>query len=60
VERRRLGRTDVEVSQVGLGTVTFGREIGEAESFRLMDHARSLPPPSAQPLAPAVAADVAS
>src|SRR5690606_24134073 len=29
------------VSSIGLGCVTFGREIDEANSFAVMDHARS-------------------
>jgi aryl-alcohol dehydrogenase-like predicted oxidoreductase len=39
MERRSLGRSGIEVSRLGLGAVTFGREIGEAESFAIMDHA---------------------
>ncbi|MEM7117677.1 MAG: aldo/keto reductase [Chloroflexota bacterium] len=36
---RRLGTTELEVSSIGLGCVTFGREIDEASSLRVMDHA---------------------
>lgn len=39
---RRLGTTDLEVSSIGLGCVTFGREIDEAASFQVMDHAFEL------------------
>jgi aryl-alcohol dehydrogenase-like predicted oxidoreductase len=40
MEYRKLGGTlPLEASRIGLGCVTFGREIGEAESLRLMDHA---------------------
>jgi aryl-alcohol dehydrogenase-like predicted oxidoreductase len=39
MEQRRVGRSDVFVSRLGLGCVTFGREIDEAESFRLLDQA---------------------
>jgi aryl-alcohol dehydrogenase (NADP+) len=39
MERRALGRTGRTVSAIGLGTVTFGREIDEATSFRVMDYA---------------------
>lgn len=39
MEQRRVGRTDIFVSRLGLGCVTFGREIDEAESFRLLDQA---------------------
>ena len=34
-----LGRTDLSVSAVGLGAVTFGREIDEPTSFAIMDRA---------------------
>jgi aryl-alcohol dehydrogenase-like predicted oxidoreductase len=36
---RLLGKTPIEVSRVGLGCVTFGREIDEQTSFRIMDYA---------------------
>lgn len=36
---RQLGATDLKVSSIGLGCVTFGREIDEATSVGLMDHA---------------------
>lgn len=36
---RDLGKTDLSVSSIGLGCVTFGREIDEANAFLLMDHA---------------------
>ena len=36
---RQLGTTDLKVSSIGLGCVTFGREIDEASSLRVMDHA---------------------
>ncbi len=39
MEYRTLGRTDLRVSSIGLGCVTFGREIDEAASFAVMDHA---------------------
>lgn len=34
-----LGRTGVRVSEICLGTMTFGHEADEAESFRIMDAA---------------------
>jgi aryl-alcohol dehydrogenase-like predicted oxidoreductase len=34
-----LGRTGLEVSSIGLGCVTFGREIDKATSFAVLDHA---------------------
>lgn len=40
MEMRRLGRSDLQVSSIGLGCVTFGREIDEATSFAVMDRAR--------------------
>jgi len=39
VEYRQLGKTDRNVSAIGLGAVTFGREIDEATAFTVMDHA---------------------
>ncbi|MCB0186571.1 MAG: aldo/keto reductase [Caldilineaceae bacterium] len=39
MEYRKLGRTDLHVSSIGMGCVTFGREIDEATSFQVMDHA---------------------
>lgn len=34
-----LGQTDLMVSSIGMGCVTFGREIDRETSFRVMDHA---------------------
>lgn len=39
MECRRLGATGLEVSSVGMGCVTFGREIDEAASFQVLDRA---------------------
>lgn len=39
MEYRTLGRTDLRVSSLGMGCVTFGREIDEATSFAVMDRA---------------------
>lgn len=39
MEHRTLGRTDLRVSSIGMGCVTFGREIDEATSFAVMDRA---------------------
>ena len=39
MERRRLGRSGIVVSEICLGTMTFGSQVDEAESFRIMDHA---------------------
>lgn len=39
MEYRKLGRTDLAVSSIGLGCVTFGREIDEEASFVVMDRA---------------------
>ncbi|WP_285680258.1 aldo/keto reductase [Actinoplanes sp. NBRC 103695] len=37
MDHTRLGATGLEVSRLCLGTMTFGREIGEADSHRLLD-----------------------
>ena len=39
MERRRLGRSGIVVSEICLGTMTFGSQLNEADSFKLMDHA---------------------
>ena len=39
MEYRQLGKTDLKVSSIGLGCVTFSREIDEATSFEVMDRA---------------------
>ena len=39
MEQRALGRSGRAVSAIGLGAVTFGREIDEDTSFRVMDYA---------------------
>jgi 1-deoxyxylulose-5-phosphate synthase len=40
MEYRKFGWTESQVSSIGLGCVTFGREIDEATSFAVMDRAR--------------------
>jgi len=42
LERRQLGKTDLQVSRLGLGSATFGREIDEPTSGRLMSSALDL------------------
>ena len=39
MEYRQLGESELKVSAIGLGAVTFGREINEAAAFTVMDHA---------------------
>jgi aryl-alcohol dehydrogenase-like predicted oxidoreductase len=38
MEYTTLGRTGLQVSRLCLGTMTFGREIDEQDSHRLLDH----------------------
>lgn len=42
MEKQQLGNTDIQVSRLGLGCTTFGREIDEASSCRVMDAALDL------------------
>ncbi|MGO9429078.1 aldo/keto reductase [Rhodoblastus sp.] len=39
MEFRKLGRTDLSVSAICLGTMTFGQQTSEAEAFAQMDYA---------------------
>ena len=39
MERKPLGRTGRTISAIGMGTVTFGREIDEETCYRVMDYA---------------------
>lgn len=39
MEYRQLGTTDLQVSSIGMGCVTFGREIDRDSSFEVLDHA---------------------
>lgn len=39
MEQRPLGRSNIQVSRLGLGCVTFGREVDEDTSFAILDRA---------------------
>ena len=39
MQYQQLGKSDLTVSQVGMGCVTFGREIDERTSLEILDHA---------------------
>jgi aryl-alcohol dehydrogenase-like predicted oxidoreductase len=39
MEKRRLGRSGIVVSEICLGTMTFGSQLDEREAFAVMDHA---------------------
>ena len=35
---RQMGKTGLRVSELCLGTMTFGRETTEEDSFKILDH----------------------
>src|SRR6266511_336613 len=39
MKTKRMGRTGLKVSEICLGTMTFGRQCDEAQSFAIMDTA---------------------
>lgn len=39
MQRTKIGSARVEISRIGLGCVTFGREIDEEQSYRVLDYA---------------------
>ena len=39
MEYRKLGATDIDVSILSLGTMTFGEQSSEMEAFKMMDYA---------------------
>ncbi|MCW7536296.1 aldo/keto reductase [Aquabacterium sp. A7-Y] len=39
MELKTLGRSELKVSPICLGTMTFGEQVGEAAAFELLDHA---------------------
>ena len=41
MEYRRLGNTDINVSVITLGTMTYGEQNTQAEAFEQMDYALS-------------------
>lgn len=39
MQKGPLGKTSIQISRIGLGCATFGREIDEATAFQIMDYA---------------------
>jgi aryl-alcohol dehydrogenase-like predicted oxidoreductase len=39
MQRRRIGKTGLRVSEICLGTMTFGSQADEATSLRILDQA---------------------
>ena len=39
MEKVRLGRSDLRVTPICLGTMTFGEQVSEADAFAIMDRA---------------------
>jgi aryl-alcohol dehydrogenase-like predicted oxidoreductase len=39
MEKSTIAAGGVEIPRIGLGCVTFGREVDEKQSFRMMDYA---------------------
>ncbi len=39
MKKNRLGRTDIQVSEIGLGTMTFGEQNSEADAHAQLDMA---------------------
>ena len=37
MEFRTLGKTDLKVSRLSIGTMTFGSQVSEADAIRMMD-----------------------
>ena len=39
MQTRKLGNTDIDVSLIGLGTMTWGEQNSEQEAFEQLDYA---------------------
>ena len=39
MDQKSVGRTDITISPIGLGGGSWGREIDEEASYRIMDYA---------------------
>ena len=46
MKTKRMGRTGLKVSEICLGTMTFGHQCDEPTSFAIMDRAAELGSPS--------------
>ena len=39
MKKRRLGKSGIVISEIGMGTMTFGSSCDEATSFKILDKA---------------------
>ena len=42
MKKRRLGKSGIVISEIGMGTMTFGSSCDEATSFKILDRRMTL------------------